>query len=278
MADFTENYNLKKPADTDFYNVQDFNNNADIIDSALASKLDIDSTNNFAKETSVQEVITKVNTNAKETSLQNLSNKIGNYSDEGTSSVFAKLNTIQNNLSQNEKPLFPAYQSTSFYPKAETIEVFNIQGSGKLHLFYFQICPGRYNDTGTSITVKLTIDDEMIFTHKATRSDPGTAVGGTYSISGNLLTLDSLYFSYQNGTARYVLKGTTHTQAIYPNQLIWKGEINDLVGAHDASKSYSLISDKSVIFKNKIIVSVTANAEIASDSSASTINLGYTLD
>lgn len=35
MADFTENYNLKKPADTDFYNVQDFNDNADIIDSAL---------------------------------------------------------------------------------------------------------------------------------------------------------------------------------------------------------------------------------------------------
>jgi hypothetical protein len=35
MADFTENYNLKKPVDTDFYNVQDFNNNADIIDSAL---------------------------------------------------------------------------------------------------------------------------------------------------------------------------------------------------------------------------------------------------
>ena len=35
MAEYTENYNLKKPAQEDFYNVDDFNNNADIIDSQL---------------------------------------------------------------------------------------------------------------------------------------------------------------------------------------------------------------------------------------------------
>ena len=32
MATNTPNYNLKKPASTDFYNIADFNGNADIID------------------------------------------------------------------------------------------------------------------------------------------------------------------------------------------------------------------------------------------------------
>ena len=45
MADYTTNYNLKKPADTDFYNVADFNGNADIIDTALNSKLEKDLSN-----------------------------------------------------------------------------------------------------------------------------------------------------------------------------------------------------------------------------------------
>ena len=35
MAEYTQNYNLKKPAEDDFYDVKDFNDNADIIDQAL---------------------------------------------------------------------------------------------------------------------------------------------------------------------------------------------------------------------------------------------------
>lgn len=35
MANYTTNFNLIKPEATDFYNVEDFNNNADIIDNAL---------------------------------------------------------------------------------------------------------------------------------------------------------------------------------------------------------------------------------------------------
>ena len=45
MADYTTNYNLKKPASSDFYNVADFNGNADIIDTALNSKLEKDLSN-----------------------------------------------------------------------------------------------------------------------------------------------------------------------------------------------------------------------------------------
>lgn len=44
MATNTTNYNLKKPAQSDFYNVEDFNGNMDIIDEALnnagANKID----------------------------------------------------------------------------------------------------------------------------------------------------------------------------------------------------------------------------------------------
>ena len=40
MAEYTENYNLKKPAQEDFYNVDDFNNNTDIIDSQLKAVSD----------------------------------------------------------------------------------------------------------------------------------------------------------------------------------------------------------------------------------------------
>jgi phage-related tail fiber protein len=35
MAEYTQNYNLKKPEQDDFYNVEDFNDNADIIDEKL---------------------------------------------------------------------------------------------------------------------------------------------------------------------------------------------------------------------------------------------------
>ena len=46
MANFTENYNLEKPNKDEKYNINVFNSNADIIDNALASKLNIDSTDN----------------------------------------------------------------------------------------------------------------------------------------------------------------------------------------------------------------------------------------
>lgn len=38
MATYTDNFNLKKPSDDDFYNVKDFNGNADIIDNELKNQ------------------------------------------------------------------------------------------------------------------------------------------------------------------------------------------------------------------------------------------------
>ncbi|MCJ7856651.1 hypothetical protein MUJ63_10150 [Lachnospiraceae bacterium NSJ-143] len=37
MPDYTKNYGLKKPKQTNYYNVDDFNENADLIDSKLKS-------------------------------------------------------------------------------------------------------------------------------------------------------------------------------------------------------------------------------------------------
>ena len=45
MADYTPNYNLKKPEQTDLYNIADHNGNADIIDTALNNKADKDLSN-----------------------------------------------------------------------------------------------------------------------------------------------------------------------------------------------------------------------------------------
>ncbi|MCB6367826.1 hypothetical protein LI291_16770, partial [Intestinibacillus massiliensis] len=36
----TENYNLIKPEETDFYNINDFNTNADLIDAAIKNNHD----------------------------------------------------------------------------------------------------------------------------------------------------------------------------------------------------------------------------------------------
>lgn len=45
MASYTPNYNLKKPAQDDFFDVDDFNGNSDIIDTALNNKLNTDFSN-----------------------------------------------------------------------------------------------------------------------------------------------------------------------------------------------------------------------------------------
>lgn len=40
MADFTPNYNLKKPFTTEYYNVYDFNQNMDIVDTQMKTDAD----------------------------------------------------------------------------------------------------------------------------------------------------------------------------------------------------------------------------------------------
>lgn len=61
MASYTTNYNLKKPAAEDFYDVKDFNDNADAIDTALSEKAEIEE---LAKRVPVSYLTTSALVNA----------------------------------------------------------------------------------------------------------------------------------------------------------------------------------------------------------------------
>lgn len=78
MATFTQNYNLKKPDQQDFYNVEDFNNNADIIDEQL------------------KEMANGLGSAAQESTVSSINTKIGETGNTGgtssSGSLFAKLN------------------------------------------------------------------------------------------------------------------------------------------------------------------------------------------
>ena len=80
LSTSTENYGLKKPAQEDFYNVEDFNDNADIIDSQLKALSD------------------GLGSAAQESTLSGINSKIGETGNTGgtssSGSIFAKLNKI----------------------------------------------------------------------------------------------------------------------------------------------------------------------------------------
>lgn len=148
MANFTENYNLEKPNEDEKYNINVFNSNADIIDNALASKLDADATDNFATETS----------------LQNLDNKIGNYSDDGTSSVFSKINSIDTNIDKILDSCTPAHKQISHIYKTFTLDnttnIVTVNGSGYLLGFVFSLSAtitASYN-----LIARIILDDGVI--------------------------------------------------------------------------------------------------------------------
>ena len=118
MADYSEHYNLKKPSQEDFYNVDDFNDNADKIDAALyAADVKLGQT---AQESTLEDVKTdvagvkadiadvkndvasvKTNVSGVKTDVAAVSNKIGTATDTGgsdtTGTVMGKLNSISKN-------------------------------------------------------------------------------------------------------------------------------------------------------------------------------------
>jgi len=67
MSTFTENYNLIKPQEEDYYDVQDFNENFDAIDAQMM---------------------------ATETAVAGVSEKIGTPTDSGTETMFGKMNQV----------------------------------------------------------------------------------------------------------------------------------------------------------------------------------------
>lgn len=82
MSTFTENYTLIKPDEADYYDVQDFNENMDTIDTQMAATA-------LSLEETQEEVA-------------GVSEKIGTSTDTGSDTVFGKLTqlaeTIENNI------------------------------------------------------------------------------------------------------------------------------------------------------------------------------------
>jgi len=94
MAEYTQNYNLKKPAEEDFYNVKDFNDNADIIDQALKAHDDALAT----KETpeGAQEKADAALNSAKQ------------YTDQEVGEVASALTSHKNDNTRHISPNIPA--------------------------------------------------------------------------------------------------------------------------------------------------------------------------
>jgi len=78
MSTFTENYNLIKPDQEDYYDIQNFNENMDAIDLQMALT---------------------------EQEIAGVSEKIGTSEDEITNTVFGKLNGIEAAVSQGTSPI-----------------------------------------------------------------------------------------------------------------------------------------------------------------------------
>ena len=94
MADYSEHYNLKKPSQEDFYNVDDFNDNADKIDAALyAADVKL---GQAAQESTLEDVKTDVA--GVKADIAAVSNKVGTTTDSGgsdkTGTVMGKLNNL----------------------------------------------------------------------------------------------------------------------------------------------------------------------------------------
>ena len=94
MADYSEHYNLKKPSQEDFYNVDDFNDNADKIDAALyAADVKL---GQAAQEGTLEDVKTDVA--GVKADIASVSNKIGTATDTNGSAtggtLMAKINKL----------------------------------------------------------------------------------------------------------------------------------------------------------------------------------------
>lgn len=93
MATFTENYNLIKPSEEDYYDVQDFNENMDAIDGQMM-------------ETAAE--------------VDGIGNKIGTAADKGTETVFGKLNQISDSMTGTEVQLVKSIQHVTYSVSRET--------------------------------------------------------------------------------------------------------------------------------------------------------------
>ena len=145
MATYTNNYNLKKPAETDFYDIEDFNGNADIIDSALDDKLNSD----FSNVSGGAVPIAKGGTGA--TTADGAKNNLG----LGTSNTptFNALNLTNATVNGNKIYTSADFNNSNLFlplPNAENVDLLSYiknLGYGKTGWFMATNCTNTPNST-----------------------------------------------------------------------------------------------------------------------------------
>ena len=100
MANYTENYGLTLPEETDLYDVEDMNGNFTAVDAAL-----------YANEQAMELVGEKIDTT---------NSRIGTSSSTGTSTLFGQLNSIRNSLSAGSSPIKSLQRVTQSYGSGNT--------------------------------------------------------------------------------------------------------------------------------------------------------------
>ncbi len=140
MARQTKNYNLILPAQEDFYNVDDFNGNAEKLDNQLyvqeqeiigiGNKLDVVGQNVITNGTNIKGVDTKTSDMQKK--LDMLNKKLGISTDTGSDTIFGVL------ANQNEKVYVPNKNSVKItIPQTYLKETEGHEFGGHLVLSHF---------------------------------------------------------------------------------------------------------------------------------------------
>ncbi|MBQ9092308.1 MAG: hypothetical protein IJY52_08610 [Anaerotignum sp.] len=135
MTTFTENYNLIKPGEEDYYDVTDFNENFDTLDTAIATA---------------------------EAEIDGVNEKIGNSTDADSGTIFGKLNTIVSSV----------VQGTSVIKSIQHVTYTNPTGSEGAELSINTVDPAKcfvllerlYDASSTKISYTLN-QNSVVLTH-----------------------------------------------------------------------------------------------------------------
>ena len=176
MAEFTSNFNLKKPDETDFFNIEDFNGNMDILDeklkeasqneqlqgdvsdikgtteeikNALGSSADISSSPTiFGKIADIKETLISKFSDVV-SRITGIDGKIGTATDTGgtasAGSIFAKINKLLTDWTSTR-----AGRIDSIYTNTETSTSSSSTGTLSQKLNYIKGLIGTSGDNGTN--------------------------------------------------------------------------------------------------------------------------------
>ena len=285
MAEFTPNFNLKKPNEYEFYNIEDFNGNMDIIDEVLKNagqseqlqtdvteiKTDIGSPEDvstsptiFGKLADIKEMITSKLSEVV-SKIIGIDSKIGTSLDIGTDTVFGKLNNtftesssiyVQHKILDNVNILFSLptpsvnnYRSSvslgTFYPPFSGACTIKIDIELKTHE---RTNVYLYEEPYCHLGQRNNGYDNITFCGKHTNRPKGTQNNISIYEDSQFMEIDQNYITSSDGQ----IKKTS----LYFNIMKPKEYINDLIfgieNSNTTTGDYLKITDVSVRY-NKVL-------------------------